>query len=50
MGPLVRSVEIVHHRSLWEYRGDGQNPFLKITVKSPRDVTKVRDMSNLLVS
>ncbi|KIK61596.1 hypothetical protein GYMLUDRAFT_42607 [Collybiopsis luxurians FD-317 M1] len=40
----VKKIEIVNRRSLWGYRGESQNPFLKLTISEPRSLPKVRGL------
>ncbi|KAH6916141.1 delta DNA polymerase [Coprinopsis sp. MPI-PUGE-AT-0042] len=42
--PLVKRVERVMKKSILEYRGDDNSPFLKLTIVEPRDVPKVRGL------
>lgn len=42
-GNYVVKTEIVQKRSLWGYKGDDWNPFIKITTSDPKSVPKVRD-------
>ncbi|EAU90154.1 delta DNA polymerase [Coprinopsis cinerea okayama7 len=46
-GPLVKKIEKVMKRSIWEYKGDDVSPFLKLTIVEPKDVPKVRDEYSL---
>ncbi|KAH7890713.1 DNA polymerase family B-domain-containing protein [Phlebopus sp. FC_14] len=42
-GLYVRSIEIVHKRSLWGYRGDDWVPFMKLIISDPKSLPKIRD-------
>ncbi len=42
-GDLVLKAEMVKKRNLLGYLGDEQVPFIKLTVKEPRSLPKVRD-------
>ncbi|KAI0955116.1 DNA-directed DNA polymerase delta [Taiwanofungus camphoratus] len=41
-GGLVRNVELVQKRSLWQYRSDDWVPFIKITLADQRSLPKIR--------
>ncbi|KZT51942.1 hypothetical protein CALCODRAFT_442347 [Calocera cornea HHB12733] len=40
----VSDLSMMKKRSLWGYRGDEQNPFLKITLSKPRLLPKIRGL------
>ncbi|KAJ3821920.1 DNA polymerase family B-domain-containing protein [Lentinula raphanica] len=40
----VRRIETVNRRSLWGYRGDSMNPFMKLTISDSRTLPKVRGL------
>lgn len=40
---VVKKIERVMKKSIWEYKGDDISPFLRLTLDEPRNVPKVRD-------
>ena len=42
MQPAIHSVQMVLRENLYGYRGNQQNPYLKVTVTDPKFIPKVR--------
>lgn len=42
MSPVVDSVELVERENIMNFQGNKANPYIKITVKDPKWVTRIR--------